>query len=148
MTDYFALLNQPRSAWLDVDALKEKFHGHARTEHPDAGGENFQQLNLAYRTLADPKSRLAHLLELTAAKPAPITEPPADLVDLFFETANALKGSNAAIEDHLARLTKVRNRVIEGLRTLEWRDNRQVTDAHQRLAFLDRWIGQLNEKLM
>ncbi|MFL6542144.1 MAG: hypothetical protein ACJ8I9_03160 [Chthoniobacterales bacterium] len=148
MTDYFAVLDQPRSAWLDVAALKEKFHERARTEHPDAGGANFEELNIAYRTLADPKSRLAYLLELTGAKPAAVTEPPADLVDLFFETGNALKGSKAMVELHLTRLTKVRDQVIEGVRTLDYRDTRQLTDAHQRLAFLDRWMGQLNEKLI
>ena len=148
MIDYFELLDQPRSASLDLAALKQKFHDVARSEHPDAGGANFQQLNTAYRTLLDPKARLAHLLELNGGTPAAITQPPEDLVELFFQTANALTASNNAIKDHLARLTDMRDTIIAGLRTVDPRDNRQLTEAHQRLAFLDRWIAQLTEKLV
>lgn len=148
MTDYFALLEEPRAAWLDPDALKQKFHGRARTEHPDAGGSSFQELNAAYRVLADPKSRLAHLLELNGAKPKAIAQPPPDLVDMFFATAKALKGSRAEMEAQLDRLTGERDHVIESLRALGVSDNRQLSDAHQRLAFLDRWIAQLNEALV
>lgn len=148
MTDHFALLDEARVAWLDVEALKNKFHERARGEHPDAGGRNFQALNVAYRVLADPKSRLAHLLELNGAKLATIKQPPADLVDLFFKTANALKGPKDAIDSHLARVTLLRDRVIDSLRTLEVGDIRQLSDAHQRLAFLDRWIAQLREAVL
>src|SRR5439155_24357242 len=97
----------------------QQFHELARTEHPDAGGGNFEQLNVAYRTLADPKSRLAHLLELTGGKPPTISQPPADLVDLFFATATALQAPNTTIEDHLVRLTNVRNQIVEGLRAVD-----------------------------
>lgn len=148
MTDYFALLNEPRSAWLDADALKEKFHARARSAHPDAGGTTFQELNVAYRVLADPKSRLAHLLELNGAKPAAITQPPPDLVELFFATGRALKSSRIEIDNHLEGIHLERDRVIESLRALDSADNRQLMNGHERLAFLDRWIAQLNERLV
>lgn len=148
MRDHFALFGERRAAWLDVDSLKHKFHESARRQHPDAGGTSFEELNTAYRVLADPKSRLAHLLELNGAKSAAITQPPPDFVELFFETANALKASKPAMEDHRARLTAERERVIESLRMIDARDNRQLGAAHERLAFLDRWIAQLNEALV
>lgn len=148
MTDYFALLDEARSACVDVDALKQKFHRRARTEHPDAGGTTFEQLSAAYRTLTDPKLRLAHLLELNGAERPAITQPPADLVELFFETGNALNGSRTAIEHHLARLARARDGVVVSLATLDIRDDRQLADAHQRFAFLDRWIAQLEEALV
>lgn len=148
MTDYFALFDEPRSAWLDVDALKQKFHARARNDHPDAGGTAFQELNAAHRALADPKLRLAHLLELNGAPPPAITQPPPDLVDLFFETGRALQGPREALEPHHDKLTRERDRVIESLRSIDTSDNRRLTDSHQRLAFLDRWIAQLGEALV
>ena len=54
--DYFALLDQPRKPWLDVDLLKEKYHARAREAQPD------ENLNEAFRVLTDPKSRLDDLL--------------------------------------------------------------------------------------
>lgn len=149
VTDYFALLDQPRSAWLDVDALKLKFHERARTEHPDAGGTTFQELNAAYRVLADAKSRLAHLLELNGAKAAAIAEPPEDLVEMFFEVGKALSAAKAGafeqLETELKRVVAARDATLEALRSLDVTDNESLRVAHQRLAFLDRWHAQLTE---
>ncbi|RPI61381.1 MAG: Fe-S protein assembly co-chaperone HscB [Planctomycetaceae bacterium] len=75
MTDYFTLLGLPRHYDLDEDDLRQKFFALNRHAHPDQhGGESpeVQQLSLAlsaaindaYRTLKDPASRGAYLLEL------------------------------------------------------------------------------------
>ena len=88
MTDFFALLEQPRQPWLDPDALKETFHQLARATHPDIRpGElsiAFERINEAYRVLLDPKLRIQHLLALENI--APLTTdlaPPEDLQGLF-----------------------------------------------------------------
>jgi curved DNA-binding protein CbpA len=87
MTDYFALLEQPRLPWLDPTALKEIFHQKTLEQHPDAGGsgseDRFAGLNEAYQTLQDPKRRLLHLLSLEERAPSANQAVPAELQELF-----------------------------------------------------------------
>src|SRR5471030_2968047 len=101
MSDYFALLNEPRRPWLDADSLKQKFLALSTNAHPDkihsageseksAAGKQFAELNAAYNCLLEPKLRLLHLLELElGAKPKDIQQIPSALADLFAEVANA-----------------------------------------------------------
>jgi DnaJ-domain-containing protein 1 len=106
MTDNFALLNEPRRPWLDTDLLKQKFLTLASATHPDRfhnsdapakaeATQRYTQLNAAYNCLAEPKSRLLHLLELElGAKPKDIQQIPATLADLFAEIAMVCKGAD------------------------------------------------------
>jgi curved DNA-binding protein CbpA len=106
MTDNFALLNEPRRPWLDAEALRQKFLALSATAHPDkihaagaaekAGAtKSFAELNAAYNCLAEPKSRLLHLLELElGAKPADIQQIPALLADLFAEVAMTCRNAD------------------------------------------------------
>jgi DnaJ-domain-containing protein 1 len=99
MTDYFALLDEPRRPWLDPDLLKRKFLVLSATVHPDkihsasdseksTASKNFAELNTAYHTLAAPKTRLLHLLELElGAKPKDVQQIPDGLANLFAEVA-------------------------------------------------------------
>lgn len=67
MTDYFALFHETRRPWLDSELLKDKLHKLSAEHHPDVAKDSdvdFTELNAAYRTLHDPKTRLRHLLEL------------------------------------------------------------------------------------
>jgi curved DNA-binding protein CbpA len=111
MTDCFALLNEPRRPWLEVDALKQKFRALSASVHPDkihSAGEaeksdaarSFAELNAAYNCLVEPKSRLLHLLELErGAKPQEIQEIPAGLADLFAEVALACRGADGLLAE-------------------------------------------------
>ena len=87
MTDYFALLEQPRLPWLDPAALKEIFHRKTLEQHPDAIGSgsesSFAELNEAFQVLQDPKRRLHHLLTLEGCAPAANQRVPLDLQELF-----------------------------------------------------------------
>ena len=99
MTDYFALLSEPRRPWLDMDGLKQKFLNLSATVHPDkihsanesekqAASKKFAELNAAWNCLAHPKSRLLHLLELErGAKPGDVQQIPPVLADLFAQVA-------------------------------------------------------------
>jgi hypothetical protein len=99
VTDYFVLLNEPRRPWLDADSLKQKFLVLASDAHPDrvhnaseseksAVTKRYTELNAAYNCLAEPKSRLRHLLELElGAKPKDVQQIPVVLADLFAEIA-------------------------------------------------------------
>lgn len=89
MTDYFALLEQPRAPWLDPAILKGAYHQKTLQTHPDTGvmGEStggFAELNEAYQILQDPKRRLHHLLELEGCAPSSTNQAiPQELHDLF-----------------------------------------------------------------
>jgi DnaJ-domain-containing protein 1 len=99
VTDYFALLNEPRRPWLNADVLKQKFLSLSATVHPDkihsanesdkqTASKKFAELNAAYNSLLLPKSRLLHLLELErGAKPGDVQQIPPALADLFAQVA-------------------------------------------------------------
>ena len=99
MTDYFALLDQPRLPWLDLEELKNRFHQKTLSAHPDAQtasdstretDSSFAIVNEAYQVLQDPKRRLHHLLTLENSAPASAGQTiPRQLEDLF-PAVNAL----------------------------------------------------------
>ena len=89
MTDYFALLDEPRRPWLEPDELKQKYHRLTLAAHPDTQTEStpsdaFTELRKGYRTLSDPTQRLLHLLTLEGHAPATNAQSvPDNLADLF-----------------------------------------------------------------
>lgn len=109
MTDYFALLDQPRKPWLDPDELKQAFHAGSLRLHPDAqrhdgglSGEKdgaFSELNEAYQALLDPKRRIHHLLSLEGRaltdRQAPV---PAEIEQLFSAVAAATQEVDALLQ--------------------------------------------------
>lgn len=111
MPDYFALLNEPRRPWLDADALKQKFLALSASAHPDkihaasdaekaAAARSFAELNAAHACLAEPKTRLLHLLELElGAKPKDIQQIPAGLADTFANVAMACRGADTFLTE-------------------------------------------------
>jgi len=102
MTDYFALLEQPRAPWLDPAALKDAYHRKTLQAHPDAvaaGQENdFAELNAAYQTLQDPKRRLHHLLSLENQAPAANQTVPAELQRLFLDLGALKQRADSVLE--------------------------------------------------
>lgn len=127
-TDYFALLNLPRSLAPDGAALRRNFYAQSALHHPDrmatadaeAQSEALQKtalLNEALRTLSQPMLRLAHLLQLEGhALPENYALPPAfmmemmELNELAEDDPEAAAAQRAALEaewernlDHLTR---------------------------------------------
>jgi curved DNA-binding protein CbpA len=174
MTDYFALLDQPRAPWLDAATLKEIFHRKTLHQHPDSrhGTEaQFAELNEAYQVLQDPKRRLHHLLSLENRAPSANQSVPADLQELFLEigalnqTASQLLGKTRAASNPLsksllraeiavtqAELGHVRDKLRTLLSAAETRLGQigtrqfeQLADLYQRFAYLGRWSAQLDE---
>ncbi len=144
MIDSFALLDEPRKPWLDVDLLKEKYHALARQNQPD------EQLNEAYRVLRDPKSRLEHLLGPNERASDNV---PDDLVDLFMAIAPVLNKIDmkdaARVDELLARVTAQHDRTLDTLRAADagWPENREeIQQIHQRLVYLTRWRDLLDER--
>jgi curved DNA-binding protein CbpA len=100
MTDYFALLGQPRLPHLDQNAIQHAFRERARLLHPDANSaaesEAFIELNNALGALRDPRLRLQHLLVLENSEPA--TEGlGSELADLFSRAAEIAHRSKQEI---------------------------------------------------
>ncbi len=96
MTDYFAILGQKREPFLDPGALKEIFLRLSSECHPDKSaaenrdlaGQKFTEMNAAYNCLRDPKTRLAHFLELETGKPPVLVQSmPGGLMDHFAQVA-------------------------------------------------------------
>ncbi len=150
MTDYFALLNEPRRPWLDADALRQKFLALSANLHPDrihsagesdktAATKKFTELNAAYNCLAEPKLRLLHLLELElGAKPKDIQSIPAQLADLFAEVAAVCRQA----DDFLVEKRKVSSPLLQ----VQWFERAQ--EWAEKLNALQRRLNDLNAQVM
>lgn len=117
VTDYFTLLGLERKFQLADDELHKKFIAASRYVHPDFHGsapEESQELALrlsaaindAYRTLKDPATRAAYLLELLGGKSsADDKSVPEDFLDTTMmmqeELADAKADNNTAVLDRL-----------------------------------------------
>lgn len=138
MTDYFALLDQPRAPWLDLAALREVYHRKTLESHPDttaSGDQNdFAHINEAYQVLHDPKRRLHHLLSLENAMPASASQSvPPELQDLFLLIGELNQGANQLVE----RKRTASNALSRSLIEPQLADVRtQVGDLHHRVRQL------------
>lgn len=111
MTDFFALLDEPRRPWLDPEPLKQKFLALSATVHPDrvhnlgdaeraAAHERYTELNAAYNCLREPKDRLHHLLQLeVGALPKDVQRIPSDLMDLSLEIGQKCREADALLAE-------------------------------------------------
>src|SRR4030095_8723715 len=107
MSDAFAALGEPRRPWIDVEQLKAKFLRLSVEVHPDRfhgdedvakaeAGQRYLELNTAFQTLREPRTRLSHLLELeTGAKPPAIQRIPPGTMELFVEVGEACREADA-----------------------------------------------------
>ena len=123
MTDYFALLGQPRAPWLDPAALKEAYHRQTLKSHPDTAmadrESDFAELNEAYQVLQDPKRRLHHLLSLeNGAPPSANQAIPQELQELFLlisaltQRANTLQEKIRTASNALSR-SLLKSQIVE-----------------------------------
>ena len=150
MIDYFALLDEPRRPWLDADRLKQKFLTLSASTHPDkihsatdleksAAGKSFAELNAAHQCLAEPKSRLLHLLELElGVKPKDIQQIPAILADQFAEVATICR----AVDQFLEEKAKVTSPLLL-VQTFE-----QSQAWLEKLSVLQKKFGDWRERLI
>lgn len=150
MTDYFALLNEPRRPWLEPDSLKQKFLALAAETHPDkqlgareaekaAANRHYAELNMAYHCLVEPKLRLLHLLELElGAKPKDVQQIPPGLVDLFTDVATICRKA----DDFLSEKSKAMSPLLQ-VRLFE-----QAQEWIDRLRVLQTRLGELHQKLI
>ena len=153
MIDYFALVSEPRRPWLEPDVLKQKFLTLSASLHPDrihsagaaaraGAATSFAELNAAYTCLADPKSRLRHLLELElGAKPKDIEEIPAALADVFADVAMTCRSTDGFLAER-SRGTSPLLQVQRFEHAQDWVDKLQA--LQQKLSGVQ---GQLLDEL-
>jgi curved DNA-binding protein CbpA len=131
MTDYFALLDEPRRPWLDAGGLKEKFLALSAQAHPDrqhtapdadryAAGRQFSELNTAYNCLRDSRERIRHLLELECgARPKDIERVPQELLDYFAAVGGLCRNVDAFLAEKFQATSPIlKVQLFE--RGLEW----------------------------
>ena len=151
MTDYFALLDQPRLPWLDPDELKQAFHAKSMQSHPDvaaATDDAFAQLNEAYQVLLDPKRRIQHLLSLEQREAPRDRSVPADIAELFPVVAEATHAADA-LAQKLNTATTPLSRSLLKAETLAVQG--RIADTLQRLGQMrddaDAELRSLNENM-
>jgi curved DNA-binding protein CbpA len=150
VTDNFKLLNELRRPWLDADLLKQKFLAQSASLHPDKihsasdvekniAAKKFAELNAAYNCLAEPKSRLLHLLELeSGAKPKDIQQIPSALADLFAEVVNVCKNADQFLIE--------KNKVTSPLLQVQLFERGQ--NWIEKLNELQRRLNELREQIL
>ena len=155
MTDAFALLDQPRQPWLDIEAVKEKFLGRSAETHPDkfpdpfekeAAQSKFTELNTAHETLRDTKSRLQHLLTLERGeKPAEVHDILPETADLFIEVGQLLKSVDEC-HDEREKQTSILLKAQSYPEALDWLEkvNTLQQTIAQNLQKLDTQAQALN----
>ena len=121
MTDYFALLNEPRHPWLDADALKQKFLQLSGEVHPDrvhnataeekaSANKRYADFNAGYNVLREPKERLLHLLEVELGdRPKDIQRIPPGTMDLFVEVGQTCRD----VDSFIAEKSKVTSPLLK-----------------------------------
>lgn len=133
MPDYFALFDEPRRPWLEVESLQQKFIARSATVHPDrvhtaseeeklAATQRYAELNAAHACLRETRDRLLHLLQLeTGAKPADIQRIPPGTMDLFVEVGQLCQGIDTFIKER-SGVTAPMLKVAMFERGMEWID--------------------------
>lgn len=114
MTDFFAWLDFPRSPWLEVAAVKERFAGKSGPVHPDrvhqaddatraAATQRYAELNAAQQCLSDTRQRLRLLIELeTGQPPSDVNTVPPHISELFFKVGQSLRTAEELIRQKQA----------------------------------------------
>ncbi len=147
-TDHFALFGLPRKLALDLGALEDDFHALSRKFHPDfyqtresraqaVSLENSARLNVAYRTLRDPITRVEYLLELEGSPAGTPSNPPAELFEEILELQEARQEYRATGDPEL------RDRLQVSLRELE---SRKATLEEELSGLFVEWDRRLDSK--
>jgi hypothetical protein len=143
MMDYFALLDIGRRPAISEESLKNAYFRKTESLRLDqAGGEALSSLNMAFRTLSNPATRIQHLLKLQfgTTRGAGIGS---DLGELFGSVVEALEkadqefGSLSAESSALIRalafrtMDGLRERLIQTEDELSQRERRLLSELGQ-----------------
>ena len=138
MTDYFALLQQPRQPWLEPEQLKQKYQQLTLAAHPDRARSDESALDFAtitegYRVLRDPKLRLQHLLKLEGHEVSGGQSVPDEFIEIFSQIGTLVRTSDNLLE----RSANAQNALSKSLLRAEILDGqRQTQEALTKLERL------------
>jgi DnaJ-domain-containing protein 1 len=150
MTDFFALLGEPRQPWLELEPLKAKFLEWSAQVHPDrvhnapegertAAHQRYTELNAAYHCLREPKDRLRHLLELeTGSQPKQVHNLSGETASSFAAVTQLCSGVDRFLAER-AKITSPLLKVPLFERSQEWTDQLQAAQKQ---------ISQRQEEIM
>ncbi len=162
MTDYFALLGQPRRPWLDPAEVQKAFVAAANAFHPDRvhraaveekarAQARYTALNQASQCLGKPHTRLRHFIELErGGKVSDLHEIAPELMALFGEVGNVCREADQLITERSAvssPLLKVAlferaQAIRDHLETVRQKVQTEVSRLEQRLQSADAvWAG-------
>ena len=139
MSDHFAELGLPRTAWIDSEEVKSRHHQLMASCHPDKSqgdGDRATRLNEARRILEKPATRLRHLLELRFPGFQSNEKPQPDW-DLFSRTGEAARLA-AKVASTQASATSPLARAVA---------NKQAADVRRKLTALKEELSQHAETL-
>jgi len=143
MTDYFALLNFPRTPWLDPAEVQKRFLEMSAAAHPDrvhnlgadettVANARFAELNKAAAVLKDPKERLHHLLALEAgAAPATAQNIPNESIEFFGKIGQTCR----SVDQFIAEKNRTTSPMLQAqmfAKGLDWSD--AIADLQGRVA--------------
>lgn len=117
MTDYFALLSQPRRPRLNEGDLKSVYLRLSAEVHPDVGGnpERFRDVQEGYQILLRPALRLRHLLDLEFGEG--IALPASRHQEVFLQVGAAVQAARRAWQEHNAARSALARAVgVSGVR--------------------------------
>jgi curved DNA-binding protein CbpA len=129
MTDYFALLGQPRKPWLNPEKLREQYQQLILSEHPDLqpngrdAPPTFAAVNEGYKVLNNPRLRLKHLLTLEGNAPAPAASVPLEVTDLFTDTGALIRDIDVLLQQMGAATALTKSILRPQMLTLRERTN-------------------------
>lgn len=173
MSDHFAELGLPRSAWIDPEEVKSRHHQLMASCHPDKSlgdADRATRLNEARRIMENPAARVRHLLELGFPGFQSHEKPQPDW-DLFSRTGEAarlatqLASARASAGSPLARavankraadlrleLAALKEELAHRATALELKTQSIAPDNAQALSnlaeewtFLNRWQSTIHE---
>jgi curved DNA-binding protein CbpA len=143
MSDYFALMNFPRTPWLDAGEVQARFLELSAAAHPDrvhnlgatetaTANQKFSELNVAASVLRDHKQRVQHLLALEmGAAPAATQNIPDELIDLFAPVGQTCR----KVDEFLTERARAASPMLQAqlfAKGLEWSD--AVSELQQQVG--------------
>lgn len=114
MTDYFAMLDLPRSPWLEPADVKARFARLSGPVHPDrvhqaddatraVATQRYAELNSAQQCLGGTRQRLRHLIELLSGQPpSDVGAVPPHISELFFKVGQSLRTADQLVRQKQA----------------------------------------------
>lgn len=136
MTDYFALLDLPRSPWLESAEVKARFTRLSGPVHPDrvhqaddatrvAATQRYAELNSAQQCLGGTRQRLRHLIELVSGQPpSDVGAVPPHISELFFKVGQSLRTADQLVRQKRVATSPmakalIMRQVLEGMAPLQ-----------------------------